>query len=97
MRIWYEIEDALETCFEEAERAIHGECRFEVWEWAALESGNEASLVGRFTTRRLAEMVIAGLEDEFEQSGRGIHYPRDDRQRALDDFHLASLNDSTVH
>ncbi len=97
MRIWYEIEDALETCFEDVERAIHTECRFEVWEWCALESGAEASLVGRFSNRRLAQLFISRMESEVEETGRGAHYPRDDRQRALDAFHAVSPTDSTVH
>lgn len=97
MRIWYEIEDALETCFEDLEKAIHRECRFEVWEWAELETGAEAGLVGRFATRHLAERYASHLETETGETGRGIHYPRDDRQRAMDAFHTAESSDNTLH
>ncbi len=97
MRIWYEIEDALETCFEDIERSIHSECRFEVWEWAELPNGSEASLTGRFPTRRLAELFICQLEDEAAKTGRGIHYPLDERQKALDLFHAADQSSNTVH
>ncbi len=97
MRIWYEIEDALETSFEDVERDIHQECRFEVWEWCSMNDDPEATLVGRFCTRRLAELFITQMEDEVAQSGRGVHYPQDARQKALDAFHMISPGDSTIH
>jgi len=95
--IWYEIEDAMEAALEEIEQRVHAECRWEVWEWTRDESTNEGALVGRFPSRRLAQLFIAALQDRMERTGRGIVYPRDAQQTAMEAFDAMDVADSTVH
>jgi hypothetical protein len=97
MDIWYEVEDALETASDEAERQVHAECRFEVWEWCANENFSEAGLLARFPNRRLADLFIKSLNDNLHSTGRGMLYPKDYRQTVLDRFYAADQSDSSVH
>lgn len=102
MKIWYEIEDMGEGLAEEDADPSDAPgtaqaCPVEVWEWFNDETRCEAGLVGRFPNPRLAELFVMTLNDRLHAEGRGLIFPRDARQTAVDRFHAVTPEDQTVH